>query len=182
MTTEAKIKMIFSIYLHKTKFEFNAIKYNYNIPQNFTSNLKSFYNKNQYNFESYLNLSENNCKLRAIINFFSNNGTTLKKISDSEYNDFVYDLKHYKNNITLFLKDTKLEDFTKERIYRMYLKKEIPFYIYWYSFKYLNLGTNIMIKESLKSTYKLLLFFNFFDVSFIERVFLEKKKEISLSN
>ena len=182
MNIDNTLHTLYSIYLHKTIISYDAIKYNYKVSNKMEKKLQQFLNQNKFVISSYNNYSDNNLRIRGLINFFVNNHDSLVNVSDEEYNDFIYSIKNYKDILNDFLTKTKLEDFNKHYIHGMYLRKEISFYVYWYSFEFLNLKPNIMMIETLKKTYKLMICFKHFDKEYISKLMLNKKKELELNS
>ena len=183
ITLDKTIKALYSIYLHKTQFSFDCTKYSYSVPKAFNKKLEWFYNQNQFNIPKYCTYSENNCIVKGVINFFINNDNTVKHISEEQYDKFIYDLIHYKNNISLFINNISVNDLNPDSIYRMYIKKEIPYYIFYFSFRYLKFKetNNILINDKLKEAHKIMMLFKHFDKEYVEEQFIVLQHKINLS-
>jgi len=182
ITLEKTLKTLYSLYLHKSRFDFDCTKYSYSVPKTMETPLMRFYEQNQFVLPHYIQFSENNCIIRGVVNFFINNENSIKRVKEEEYDKFVNDLVNYKNNISLYVNNIGYNKLNPDDIFTMYIKKQIPWYLFYFSFRFLKFSSsnNMLINDKLKHTHKILLLFKHFDIEYAEEQFKTLQHRLDL--
>ena len=184
-----KHQIIYSTYLHKIIFEYYALKYNNNIPKNFTQKAIRFLKSNAFEVDEYSRNPEDVVQMKCCINFFINNRSNLGQVSQNELDNFIFDLQYYrtqyKKDIDLIIQD--INNISPEGIYRLFSSGKIKWYTFYYMLTLCNtcFGTSFVeyeiIKMKIAHFYKLSLYFKHFDMDFIENQHKRVKHILELS-
>ena len=182
MTLEETTRFSYAIYLHRYK-DYNAFLYNFNIPKHMNKSLQIYFNNNKFSLNTYTQFDKTQLQLRLIVNYFIKNNQHLDIMTNTDYELFTQSLLEYKNEIDIFLSNTKIQ--SVQDLYKEYTKKNIPFYIFYYVLKFVKFKESFLsyeiIKTKLEITCKLMQYFHHFDEQYIEEKLQEIQKRIILS-
>lgn len=187
MTLDKITNMAYSIQLHKNNPAYNAIKYSFNVPKNFTKQLDIFFEKHKFNLNELRVYNDTQVQMRLIISYFINNKQIPVNCSNKDYELFVASLTEYKNEITLAINRYKDigSKFSFQLLYQEYVKKQIPFYVFYYCMRYVNINEDILkqelIKKKLIIVSKFMMFFKHFDKEWIKEQFKDLENHINLT-
>lgn len=182
MTIEEVCEAYYSIILYK-KEGYDCFKYKFKLPQAYKKNLIRFYEKNKFQIQELAVYERSALILRILIAvFIQNKVATVAHISEKEYTLFKESLVEYKNEVSLFLNNHKVQ--TAKDVYLLFTKKKIPFYVFFYVLKYVRFPDGIasqeLIKNKFTEIYLLMRFFKHFDEEYLSNVFKDLQNEIEL--
>lgn len=182
------VQMAFSIQLHKNDFKYDAVKYNFKLNSNWNKQLQIFFNNNKFNFSDFTVYDKQQTKLRLIINYFINQKQIPMNCSDKDYEKMVQQLVEYQNEFVIFFKRivNDMNNFNQDHIYKLYIKKEIPAYVFYYVIKNCQFQesgiANELIKTQFLQVHKMLMFIKVFDEPWIEDLCKKMSHHIRLNN
>lgn len=188
MNINKLVELSYSLWLHKTRIEYNATKYNFKVSSNMNKQMQIYFNSNKFNLQQIMHYDAQQTKLRLIISYFINNKQVPVDCTNKDYDRFIQHLTEYKNEFSIFFRKIleNMEVITPIDLMRMYNKKEIPFYIFYYMLKYggyeMTELTSELVKNRFIGTHKLMLLFKHFDEEYIKKVVEDIIKYIKLNS
>lgn len=177
------LNLAFSLNKMYNDTSYNATLYDYKVPKRFKKQKEIFESQNSYVLYELQQYNKNNTLVRLIINYWLLNDNKLKNISNNDYHLFVSSLLEYKNELALFIDNNS--NLSASSLYKMYIKKEIPFYVFFYVCKYVKFKEsfigNVLIKNKIKQVRQLFYIFKHFDEVYIKEQLKQLQKKVTLS-
>lgn len=175
MKIDELVQLAFSIQQHKNNIQYDCIKYNFKVSNSQNKQLQIFFNQNKFQLQPLTKYDLQQAKFRLIISIFINNKQAVD-CSDKDYNKLIQQLTEYKNEFIIYIKQiaNNINEFNQETLYRAFIKKEIPFYVFYYFIKYIRFDSvgisNELIKRHFLIVHKLMMFFKVFDEEYIKGI------------
>lgn len=186
MKIDELVPLAYSLHLYKVQ-NYDCIKYNYKINSNMKNQMDIYFERNKMYLAEFLQYETNQAKFRLIITYFINNKQIPCNCSNKDYELLIYNLENYKMQFELFFRKilTDVDSYNRLDVYKMYTKKEIPFYVFYYvqlhgKFNKSTIGSELM-QDSFKHVHKVLQFFKCFDDEWIKNVINNMNNHINLS-
>lgn len=182
MTLSEVTEMFYSIILYK-KEGYDCFKYKFKLPQSYYKSLTRFYDKNKFNLQEISVYEKSATVLRILINVFIHSKNICINIPDYEYDAFKNSLFEYQNEFSLFLANERVH--SPMEVYRLFLKKKIPFYVFYYVIRFVRFETPFteseLIKNKFKEVHLLMRFFKHFNEDIIKEMLKDLQKEVELN-
>lgn len=182
MTLTEVTDMYYSIILYK-KEGYDCFKYKFKSPHGYSKALVRFYEKNKFVLQEIAVYEKSSVVLRILINVFIHSKNVALHIPDYEYELFKNSLFEYKNEFSLFLMNHKVK--SPIEVFHLFLKKKIPFYVFYYVIRFVRFETPFTDSELLKNKFKeihlLMRFFKHFNEDEIKEMLKDLQKEIELN-
>lgn len=159
-------QIFFSMYLHTHLYEYDALKYDYNVPKFKEKDFERFMTQNKFNLDKFLAYNKKNIVLYAILNNLYK--PSLEIDTTLNLKDFYRDIVEYKNYMNIDVSYLLENIESIEDIYIAYRDKKIKFYTFYYVIKYLKFDKqkhimNDLFKLKLKHSKKIHMILDFKD-------------------
>ena len=176
-------EIYYSIWLYKTE-GYECTKYSYKVPTTRYKPLQLFYNKNKFTLNELACHDKPRVVLRCLYALFIMNKNTMVPVIEQEVIDKFQDsLVQYKEELNRFLIGYKVT--TAKEVYNLYIKKKIPFYVFYYTLVYVRFSDGLagqeLIQNKLKEVHMLMKFFKHFDVEYFKGKLQELQNYVELS-
>ncbi len=181
MTKKEIGQIFYSMYIHTYLYEYDVLKYDYNVPKFKEKDFERFMIQNKFNLDKFLVYNKKNIILYAILNNLYK--PSLEIDTTLNLKDFFRDIIEYKNymsiDVTYLLENVE----SIEDIYLAYKNKKIKFYTFYYVIKYLKFDkpkyiVNDLFKMKLKHSKKIHMILDFKDTIKHVKNFEDLQKKI----